>query len=939
MSCTRCDACRHCESPFLVGRRLADGKDPDKPPKVMLVIDFPSELDDSVKQVFYGKAVDSYRLALHQNDIDASDIYVTALLKCRPENPDKISTEQKSACKAIFEVEVSRLIDPDIIVPMSPLAFRWCGLTGTMGNACGNAYEKTVLGRDRTVIPSYNPVDIPEHPGYKSGVIQAVKTLKDVLKNGEIRKFSGYKPLNTIEEIEAEITRMMISPLISFDIESSGLNPWAPDARLASMNLTDRTHYGVSIPLHTEGTPLTEEEIERAIQLIKKLLENPNSFKLAQNGKFDKKYLRVVAGIKVANFGFDSMLGHYLCIDETPGTQGLKAQAWKYFPDLGGYDDALEKYKKEHMKIDERGDYSKIPWSILSIYGGGDVDTVMRLFDIYYPIIKKNPKWDILFHKVLMPGSDTLEDIEVNGAKIDMERAKKFAAAYSAEERRLAEQLARTPEILELEREWERLAQERESLKAIKKSDRTPEQQRKFTEYSKYRGKKFNWGSTSDLRALLFGKLGLKSDELTESGELSTGSDAMKELAKQHPLPASILEWRKISKLLNDFVLKMPEMTDENGFSHTTFNLTGTATGRLSSNNFNIQQIPRHEENPLKFQYSYEPKSLFVSRFGEDGLILNADYCALEVRVAAIISGDPHYKSALLSGTDFHKVTASTVFHKPVDEVTKAERQAAKAVTFGLLYGKSGAALGLDIFYDKSGKDPAKTSDLKAAKQKGEEFRQQYLDSFPGIKKYIQDYQAFCHKHGYVETLFGRRRRMPDINSANVSLMRRAERQCINAPIQGSGSDFTMLSLIEINRRLKENHMKSVIMITVHDSIVVDVYLPEFPVVCEMMKEVMENVWKPYIPTTEIPVEIDLEAGDSYGSMTGISLEEAAEITDRDSFRAWFDSKMAKKAVSAEIPALKGAGYSLEQAAKWLENNNRPMELISDDLKKLYESP
>ena len=411
----------------------------------------------------------------------------------------------------------------------------------------------------------------------------------------------------------------------------------------------------------------------------------------------------------------------------------------------------------------------------------------------------------------------------------------------------------------------------------------------------------------------------------------------MAELKKQHEIPALLLELKKVNTLNNMFIKKLPLLRDKNDIVHSSFSLTGTVTGRTSSSDPNMQQIPRKAgDNPLLFQYHNEPKSLFISRFGENGCIINIDYSALEMRLAAIISADKKMTQAFLSGVDIHKANASYMYNIPIEEVTKDARTKAKSLGFGIIYGKSGVTFAKDLFYDPSGKDPNKTSDWEKAKKQGFNIVDHFLNTFSGLKRWIEKTKKFAYKHGYVETMFGRRRRLPDLNSRLNTLKSDAERQSVNAPIQGTGSDLTMLSVIKINEWLHKNNMRSMIVATVHDSIVFDVYIPELAKLAPAIKNIMEHVHEPYIDT-EVPILAELELGKDYGSTIEITLEECQGLLNSQDVNDWLTTKSIIK-YENEILTLKKMGYSFEKITEYLKQYNRPIKKLSSYLEKLFSA-
>ena len=676
MNCDKCELCKGVSNPLIMGE--GSGKS-----RVMFIQDCPGELDDKHGQPFYGKSCNAVRTAMENRGI--SDVYFTSLVKCLAPNeePKPAHIEQ---CLEYLESEIE-VVDPDIIIPTGNKSLKYC--IGRVGitKVRGNAQEVEICGRTRIVLPTMHPRSVLKKPAYKEYILKDMDTLKDLYDNG-MTEVSGvdYKYLETVEDCVKEIVRMKNeAKILSFDLETTGKSAYMDYSKIVCISLTDKTHYGVVIPLYKHDSPMSTQETGFIVKLLRWLLEDESIPKVAHNGKFDIEWLRDWLGIDVKNFSFDTLLGHYLAVSEEQGTQGLKSQAWE-FTDMGGYDNELDEYRdklSDGEGVNSRYNYDRIPWDILKTYAAADVDCCLRLYEIYKPMIEENDMWSIVMNDIMMPASYALRDIESNGMKMNVDISKKYKNSYAEEIARITDRLESYPEVLDIEREKRQLFQERELIKSIPKKDRTDEEQKKFTEYKKYENFKFNWNSVNQLRELLYDKLGLVTSVLTNKGELSTSEEAMNEIREQHEIPDLLLELRKVSTLNNMFIQKLPELLDSQGIIHPSFNLSGTVTGRLSSENPNAQQFPRKSENPLAFQYHNEPKALFGSRFGSNGCIMNADYSALEMRIACIISGDEALTKALLSGKDLHKSTASLVWGVPVDEVPKDMRTRAKSVNFG----------------------------------------------------------------------------------------------------------------------------------------------------------------------------------------------------------------------------------------------------------------
>ena len=246
-----------------------------------------------------------------------------------------------------------------------------------------------------------------------------------------------------------------------------------------------------------------------------------------------------------------------------------------------------------------------------------------------------------------------------------------------------------------------------------------------------------------------------------------------------------------------------------------------------------------------------------------------------------------------------------------------------------IIYGKSGNTFARDLFYDESGENPDKTDNWEEALREGNKLVEDYLDTFSGLKKWLNDTKKFAKKHGYSETMLGRRRRLPDLKSSVYRIKSDAERQAINAPIQGTGTDLTLLSLIQLNNWMKENKLKSMIIATVHDSLVFDVYLPELPTVAKKVKEVMESVHEEYIET-DIPILSDLELGVNYGATFEVDLEDCLKINSKETFKKWKKVQDIEK-YKGEISILKKANWPEEDIRQYLKTYNRPVDLLEDE--------
>lgn len=939
-TCNKCKFCSYTPRPETFGRG-------SKESKIMFIQDFVTSAESKKGIQFWGKSCDELRHNMEDRGIDVNSIYWTSVIKCpMPDEFYKPTIKESKECADTLLAEIS-IVDPDIIVPTGNLALKYTLGRSDLTRFRGNATEAEIEGRKRIVMPLIHPRQALKKPIYKDFILKDLDSLKLLIDEGMTEVTDvDYESLETVADVQRVLTKLNKSEWICFDLETTGLNPFDDDAKIVCISLTNEPKKGYVIPLYHRETPFTTAELGTIVKLLRVVLENPKTKKVAHNGKFDIKWLHSWLNIDVANFCFDTMLAHYLAVSEEQGTQGLKSLAWEY-TDMGGYDNALDEYKSK-LPESIRNNYDNIPWDILSIYAVADVDCCIRLKDIFLPMIEKNKKWKLLTEQFIMPASYALRQLEEDGMYMSDEMIGKYQKSYSDEIDRIKVQLESYPEVVQLERERAEKFREREAIGLIKKADRTEEEQKKFEDYKKYKDPKFSWSSPTQLKELLFERLGLTTTVTTAKGELSTNEDALIEMSEQHELPNLMLELRKVTTLYNMFIKKLPDMRDANGVIHPVYNLAGTVTGRLASENPNAQQMPRKAEVPSLFQYQNEVKALFVSKFGKDGCIVNLDYSQLELRIAGVISGDEVLEEVYKSGIDLHIATASKTFGVPIEEVTKDLRTKAKGVGFGIIYGKSGVTFGKELYlaelYKEAGDAKGDGKSLPEKTQRkiqekatklGYKIVEDYLNAYPGLSDWLDNTKKFAAENGYVETMFGRRRRLPDMNSTVPTLRENAVRQSINAPIQGTGSDFTLRSIIEIQDYIKKGGYKTRMMCTVHDSIVFDVYIPEFKHLILKFKEIMEHVHEPYIKT-EVPLLSEIEAGDSYGGVFEITAEEVAEIETKEDWYHWLHEQKLKK-YKKEISFFHDKeNYTQEDLTAWLIKNNRPLDELRETIDEVY---
>jgi DNA polymerase-1 len=349
-------------------------------------------------------------------------------------------------------------------------------------------------------------------------------------------------------------------------------------------------------------------------------------------------------------------------------------------------------------------------------------------------------------------------------------------------------------------------------------------------------GGKFNIGSPKQLGEILFGKLALDPNaKKTKTGQYSTDEQTLSALAPKHPIVAEVLQYREASKLLSTYIDALPHSVAADGRIHTTFYQLATSTGRLNSQDPNLQNIP------IRTAMGREIRRAFVPRAG-DYTLLSADYSQIELRILAALTQDPGLLEGLTSGEDIHRSTAAKVFGLPLDQVTKAQRNQAKMVNYGISYGIS--AFGL-------------SQRLGIPRGDAKNLIDGYFAQYPGIKKYMTDTVELGRERGYVETITGRRRYLPDLRSANASVRAAAERNAINMPIQGSSADLIKIAMVHIAKIARDENWKTKLLLQVHDELVFDLYLPEKDRVLEVVQDRMKNA----LPDLPVPIEVETGLG------------------------------------------------------------------------------
>ena len=563
---------------------------------------------------------------------------------------------------------------------------------------------------------------------------------------------------------------MLREKSFAFDTETEGLDPLT--AALVGMSFAIREQEAWYVPV-----PVNREEATDIVLRLAPALQHPEIEKVGQNIKFDILALRKY-GVRVKGPLFDTMIAHYLLNPELRHGMDYLAETYLKYKTVPIEDLIGPKGKKQ-------ASMRTVPIEQIKEYAAEDADVTLRLKHYFAPLLKQEDV-ESLFFEMEMPLIYVLAEMEATGVKLDTEALKQSSEVLSQQ-------------LIALEQSIYELA-----------------------------GQTFNINSTKQVGEILFDKLKLdEKAKKTKTGGYSTSEEVLEKIRGKHPIVGKLLEYRGIKKLLSTYIDALPALIHpETGKIHTSFNQAVTATGRLSSTNPNLQNIPVRDE------LGREIRKAFIAD-DDECIFFSADYSQIELRLMAHLSNDPHMVEAFCSGADIHAATAAKIYGIPVEEVTSDMRRKAKTANFGIIYGIS--VFGL-------------AERLGIPRAESKELIDGYFQTYPRVKEYMEESIRVAKEKGYVETLFKRKRFLPDINSHNAVVRGYAERNAINAPIQGSAADIIKLAMIHIHQQFEAEHLKSRMILQVHDELNFNVRKEEFDRVKEIVLDCMEHVLQLRVP-------------------------------------------------------------------------------------------
>lgn len=604
--------------------------------------------------------------------------------------------------------------------------------------------------------------------------------------SGDIDK-SKYETVLDEETFNTWLGKLQKAQLIAFDTETTSLNYM--DAELVGVSFCIEEGEAAYVPVaHDYPDAPTQLSREFVLDALKPILESSNIIKVGQHIKYDKNVLANY-DVTLNGIGFDTMLESYV-LNSTAQRHDMDSLALAYlghktihFEDIAGK--GAKQLTFNQIALEEAGPYA-----------AEDADITLRLHNTIWAKLKEIPELKNLLIDVEVPLACVLSRMEQEGVLIDSQRLSQQSQDLAAR-------------IAELEKEVHEEA-----------------------------GEPFNLGSTKQLQHILFEKMSLPIIKKTPKGAPSTSEDVLQELALEYPLPKKIMEYRGLTKLKNTYTDKLPKMINHRtGRVHTSYHQAITATGRLSSTDPNLQNIPIRNEEGRRVRQAFVPR--------KGNKFVAADYSQIELRIMAHLSGDKGLLDAFAHGKDIHKATASEVFGVPLDEVTTEQRRSAKAINFGLIYGMS--AFGL-------------AKQLNIPRNEAQKYMDLYFERYPGVLEYMDSTRESAKEKGYVETVFGRRLYLPDIKASNGARRKGAERAAINAPMQGTAADIIKMAMIKVDDWISKNAADDVtMMMQVHDELVFEIKEDKVDSYVKTINTLMESA-----ATLNVPLVVEAGVGENW---------------------------------------------------------------------------
>lgn len=806
--------------------------------KIVFVMDAPSREDDTNGVAFSGPVAKKLDSILAKFGLHRSQVFITYATRCRAnlktaEGVRSPNWEEIQICREYLDKEIL-IINPYVIIPMGSEAISSVleikkptvkDLRGT--ERWSNKYNCKVL-------PTYDLGIVLRSPDKEEILIQDINRAIQSSKYPEmtIHPEGNYVTIETVEQFDVFFERLMEQKEVAWDIETSGFN-WQKD-KLMCISFSWQKNTAVVLPI-TKYVPLEKDKIEikekkvrrkgiaeiKQVEVVTKYTEDSyqdwwgkhqdyvmNKVRIfmesdidfiLQNGKFDYKFF-LQKGWNLKPAKYDPMLMHYLLHETAKGQHGLKEMALHY-TDKGEYDKELEDwFNANGMKSDESRNYARVPTDLLFKYAGADSDVTLQLRDIFLPLLEKEGMLD-LYYKLIMPLSYNLTIMEFEGFKINR-------SALIQTKKELQNEIAKIEE--EIQKEIKKVTSEPVLLSS-------PKQLAKF----------------------LFETLKLPVIKTTKTG-YSTDESVLIALKDKHPIPLNLVKHRGLSKLLSTYVESVEEKLDANDRLHASWNIPATDTGRLSSSNPNLQNIPKDDKR-IKNMYVVE----------EGNVLVEADEAQGEFRLWGAYSLDPQLVKDLTNGLDIHRFIAALANKIDISLVTTEQRQTAKSIVFGIMFGEGA-------------EDLSKKHNVTV--QYAQTIKDTFFNRYPVAKKWRYDNVKRGKRDGFVRSFFGRVRHLPGINSEDNSVSFPDQQSAVNAPIQGCLSDYTVNAANRIILRFKELGLHGKLRNLVHDAVYMEIPKIELEESVKIMKEEMQRK----ILGIQVPMIAEFKISETWGSLKDV---------------------------------------------------------------------
>jgi len=752
----------------------------------MIIGEAPGAREDEEHRAFVGPAGQLLNDLLSEVGLSREDAYISNAVKCRPPSNETPTRVHIKACAQYLIRELEE-VEPEYVLALGNSALQ--ALTGRSGITKYRGRLHSLGGTQ--VLPTFHPAAALRSPRYLPSIKADFRALARYMDNSHMGSnglSTRVRIIRNAGQLRWLINRLATAEVIAFDLETTGLNEFAEGAKIVTLGVAWEPGCAAVVPLHHSAGTFAEPA--KILHQLKPVMERTDCRYVGHNAKFDTRWLGRF-GIYTPT-SFDTMLASHL-LDEN-GQHGLKPLSQLHLGaldyDIG--DDVKDAYNTNLKR--------------LCIYNGKDCDYTLRLYLRLREELKQQPRLARLFTRLTMPASRALLRVEVAGLQVNTDRL-----------------INRAKET------------EYKILKCKNYMDQyVPEDM-----------KPINYNSPAQIGLWLFGSMGLPILERTKSGAPSTREAVLFQLAKQHKAVEVLLRYRKWSKYYSTYITAWAEAIDPRGRLHTSYLLHGTVTGRLSSRNPNLQQVPR---DPFI-------RGILGAPLGWK--FVEADYSQVELRIAAMIAQERSMLRLFALGEDIHMSTACFMTGKIPAQVTSEERKKAKAVNFGFLYGMGAQKF---VTYARD------SYDVEVTLAEAEKVRDRFFERYPRLRTWHDRQRRLATRYGRVQSPLGRIRHLPDVRSTDSDVRAESERQAINSPVQSFASDLMLVSLTRLDRAFPNNVARTVG--SVHDALLFEVREQYVDEVCAKIKEVMEDtdyVKKVFGTEITVPIEVEIKVSDHWG--------------------------------------------------------------------------